>query len=40
MIVYVDAGALVKRYVAEAGSAEVGELIGQASAVGTDHQQG
>jgi predicted nucleic acid-binding protein len=35
MIVYIDASALVKRYVAEAGSAEVGELIGQASAAGT-----
>ena len=35
MIAYLDASALVKRYVAEKGSAEVGELIGQASAVGT-----
>jgi predicted nucleic acid-binding protein len=35
MIVYLDASALVKRYVAEAGSAEVVELIGQAEAVGT-----
>lgn len=35
MIAYVDASALVKRYVAEAGSAEVEELIGRAAAVGT-----
>jgi predicted nucleic acid-binding protein len=35
MIAYIDASALVKRYVEEEGSAEVGELIGQASAVGT-----
>ncbi len=35
MIAYFDASALVKRYVAEAGSAEVGELIGQAAVVGT-----
>jgi uncharacterized protein len=35
MIAYLEASALVKRYVAEEGSAEVGELIGQASAVGT-----
>ena len=35
MIAYIDASALVKRYVAEEGSAEVGSLIGQASAVGT-----
>lgn len=35
MIVYLDASALVKRYVAEAGSAEVGDLIGKAKAVGT-----
>ena len=35
MIVYLDASALVKRYVAEASSAKVAELIGQASAVGT-----
>lgn len=35
MIVYLDASALVKRYVAEAGSAEVGKLISQAQAVGT-----
>jgi predicted nucleic acid-binding protein len=35
MIVYLDASALVKRYVAETGSAEVVELIGEAEAVGT-----
>jgi predicted nucleic acid-binding protein len=35
MIAYLDASALVKRYVAEAGSAEVGGLVGQAEAVGT-----
>jgi predicted nucleic acid-binding protein len=35
MIAYLDASALVKRYVAEAGSEEVGRLIGQAAAVGT-----
>jgi predicted nucleic acid-binding protein len=35
MIVYLDASALVKRYVAEAGSAEVGGLIDQAEAAGT-----
>ena len=35
MIAYVDASALVKRYVAEASSAEVGGLIGEAEAVGT-----
>ncbi len=35
MIVYLDASALVKRYVAEAGSAEVEALIGAASAIGT-----
>lgn len=35
MIAYLDASALVKRYVAEAGSAEVGGLIDQAAAVGT-----
>ena len=35
MIAYLDASALVKRYVAEAGSAEVGGLIGEAEAVGT-----
>jgi predicted nucleic acid-binding protein len=35
MIAYLDASALVKRYVAEAGSAEVGGLVSQAEAVGT-----
>jgi predicted nucleic acid-binding protein len=35
MIVYLDASALVKRYVAEAGSDEVIELIGGAEALGT-----
>ncbi len=35
MIAYLDASALVKRYVAEAGSVEVGGLIGRAVAVGT-----
>ena len=35
MIVYLDASALVKRYVAEAGSAEVESLIAGAQAVGT-----
>lgn len=35
MIVYLDASALVKRYVAEAGSADVGRLLTRAEAVGT-----
>lgn len=35
MIVYLDASALVKRYVAEAGSSEVGALTDAASALGT-----
>ena len=35
MIVYLDASALVKRYVAEAGSPEVGDLITSAAVVGT-----
>ena len=35
MIVYLDASALVKRYVAETGSAEVESLIGEAQAIGT-----
>jgi uncharacterized protein len=35
MILYLDAGALVKRYVAEAGSAEVGAAISQAAVTGT-----
>jgi len=35
MIVYLDASALVKRYVAEAGSVAVERLIDQADALGT-----
>jgi len=35
VIVYLDASALVKRYVAEAGSPEVEALIGEAQAIGT-----
>lgn len=35
MIVYFDASALVKRYVAESGSVDVGKLIGEADAMGT-----
>jgi predicted nucleic acid-binding protein len=35
MIVYLDASALVKRYVAEAGSPEVAALLLRAEAVGT-----
>ncbi len=35
MILYLDASALVKRYVAEPGSAEVEALISRAQAVGT-----
>ena len=35
MIVYLDSSALVKRYVAEAGSEAVNQLIGQADVVGT-----
>lgn len=35
MIAYLDASALVKRYVIEAGSAEVTSLIAQAHAIGT-----
>ncbi len=35
MIVYLDASALVKRYVAETGSAEVESLIAGAQAIGT-----
>jgi predicted nucleic acid-binding protein len=35
MILYLDSSALVKRYVREAGSTEVEELIVQADAVGT-----
>ena len=35
MILYLDASALVKRYVAETGSAEVSRAIAEASTVGT-----
>lgn len=35
MIVYLDASALVKRYVAETGSAAVEKLTGEAEALGT-----
>jgi len=35
MIVYLDASALVKRYIVEAGSAEVNHLITDAGATGT-----
>ena len=35
MNLYLDASALVKRYVAEAGSAQVGQIIAQANVVGT-----
>jgi len=35
VIVYLDASALVKRYVAETGSAEVEALLGKARAAGT-----
>ena len=35
MILYLDASALVKRYVAETGSADVDRLIAQAEVVGT-----
>jgi predicted nucleic acid-binding protein len=35
MILYLDASALVKRYVAEPGSAEVNAIIAQAEVVGT-----
>lgn len=35
MIVYLDASALVKRYVAEVGSVEVDRLIAEAESVGT-----
>ncbi|MGC9334563.1 MAG: type II toxin-antitoxin system VapC family toxin [Anaerolineae bacterium] len=35
MILYLDASALVKRYVAEAGSAEVSAAISRAAATGT-----
>lgn len=35
MIVYLDASAMVKRYVAETGSSDVNQLIGAAEAIGT-----
>ena len=35
MITYLDASALVKRYVAEAGSDDVNALVGEATALGT-----
>ena len=35
MIIYLDASALVKCYVEEAGSSEVAALIGDARAIGT-----
>ena len=35
MIAYIDASALVKRYVAEAGSTEVNGLVSEAEALGT-----
>jgi predicted nucleic acid-binding protein len=35
VIVYLDASALVKRYIAEAGSPEVEALIGESQAIGT-----
>ncbi len=35
MILYLDASALVKRYVAEMGSAEVGRVVARAALVGT-----
>jgi predicted nucleic acid-binding protein len=35
VILYLDASALVKRYVAEAGSAEVGTAVSQAATTGT-----
>ena len=35
MIVYLDAGALVKRYVAERGTDEVAQVMGSAAGVGT-----
>jgi predicted nucleic acid-binding protein len=35
MIVYLDASALVKRYITEAGSAEVERLISQTQVAGT-----
>ncbi len=35
MILYLDASALVKRYVAELGSQELGDLLSQAAMIGT-----
>jgi predicted nucleic acid-binding protein len=35
MILHLDASALVKRYVAEAGTAEVFAVLGQADTIGT-----
>ena len=35
MILYLDASALVKRYINEAGSTEINQIILQAQAVGT-----
>ena len=35
MIVYLDASALVKRYIAEAGSKELGHLVASADVLGT-----
>ncbi|MGI6379161.1 MAG: type II toxin-antitoxin system VapC family toxin [Anaerolineae bacterium] len=35
MIVYLDASALVKRYVREAGSDDVGQLVAEADVIGT-----
>jgi predicted nucleic acid-binding protein len=35
MILYLDASALVKRYVTEAGSTEVSQVVSQAAATGT-----
>lgn len=35
MILYLDASALVKRYVEELGTVEVAEVVGQASMAGT-----
>ena len=35
MITYLDASALVKRYVAEAGSDDVNALVGEATALET-----
>ncbi len=35
MILYLDASALVKRYIGEAGSVETGQMIAQADGIGT-----